>query len=75
MTIALYAAFLGIQSSRESSCLANYEGIRLAFIPFMPPPEQRTAKQRNDIRKFNNRIDYLKSNCERQISWHNPFLR
>lgn len=55
-----------IQASRIESCQRTYEGIREVFQPLLPPESERTEKQKENLKKFNDKIDELKSNCPKQ---------
>lgn len=55
-----------IQDARLESCRQTYDGIRKTFLPFFPPPRQRTAKQKADLAKLNRTIHGLKAQCGKQ---------
>jgi hypothetical protein len=55
-----------IQQSRIESCERTYQGVREIFKPLLPPVKTRTAKQRHDLKIFNDRIDQLKHGCATQ---------
>lgn len=57
-----------IQHSRIVSCQTTYESIRQVFKPFFPPAGSRTAKQQQDLKKFNSIIDQRKTKCISEIS-------
>lgn len=56
-----------IQQSRTESCKRTYVGIREVFKPFVPP-KAATQEQQNRIDAFNNGINRLIAQCERQTS-------
>ena len=54
-----------IQQARLQSCRLTYDGIRLIFQPFLP--RHPTGAEKIRVRRFNNRIRYLKRGCAKQI--------
>lgn len=57
---------ISVNQSRLESCRRTYEGVRQVFKPVLPV--NPTPKQQSDLNKFNNRIDYLKSQCITQVA-------
>ena len=55
-----------IQESRVFSCRQTYRAFHLVFDPFLPKPEMRTPRQREDIAAFNKTVDMLIAGCGHQ---------
>lgn len=55
-----------IQQARVASCKQTYEGIGKVFLPFFPPPKQRTKEQRANLAKLNRTIRDLQAQCGKQ---------
>lgn len=68
LTAVYVATLVWIQHGRLQSCRTSYQGVREIFQPFLnPPPKPGDGKRYHDYVKFNNRVDFLRGNCSKQI--------